>query len=133
MYHVFVGFGALDDASCMAVTEQSLQSALFQFGEIKSIRIIPAKKCAFATFMERSSAERCMSQCGVSGVKISAESGTLLGNGAREVNVNLSWGKPAKASSRNQSHPQHPQQQQHYHGTSATAYPSMNPNAMGAR
>lgn len=130
---LYVGFGGVDDASCSAVTEQSVHEALFLYGEIKSVRVIPAKKCAFVTFMLRKSAERCMTERGLSGVTIALDKNSSNG-GLGEVKVNLSWGRPAGASSGRQQHQQkETSQHQPQRQSIPTMYPSMDPNAMGSR
>lgn len=118
---VFVG--GVTDAS--VVNEQSLNSALYSHGEIKSIRVIADKRCAFVTFLERAGAERCMAACGLSGITIS--------NGGTSVPLNLSWGKPAAKRQPGQESGGVPSNRAGEPPSASSMYPSMNPHAMGSR
>ena len=121
-----VFLGGVTDAS--VVNERALNSALYSHGEIKSVRVIADKRCAFVTFLERAAAERCVAACGLSGVTV--------GEGAAAVTLNLSWAKPAArrgpgpGPGAGAGAP--PQAASTGPGPSPNMYPSQNPHAMGS-
>ena len=65
------------------VSEEDIKTALSGAGELKSVKKLATRKCAFATFRHRSSAEQAM---------------TLHAGGLRihDHNLTLLWGKPKK-------------------------------------
>ena len=65
------------------VTEDDLRDAFYSHGELKSVRCVHAKNCAFVTYVERKGAETAAE----------ALHGTLVVNGLK---LRLMWGKPAK-------------------------------------
>lgn len=68
--------GGLDGNS----TENDLRSLFFPYGELSLIRLLPAKNCAFITFMRRDSAEEAIAAM--------FKDTTLRGN-----RLHLDWGK----------------------------------------
>lgn len=72
-----------------SVSEDDLKSAFYPYGEIKSIKKISTKNCAFVTFRKRSDAEEAIEKLG-NNLFVNNEKLTLL------------WGRP-KESTRNQT------------------------------
>ena len=65
------------------VTEDDLRDAFYSHGELKSVRCVHAKNCAFVTYVDRKGAEAAAE----------ALHGNLVVNGLK---LRLMWGKPAK-------------------------------------
>ena len=65
------------------ISESDLKSSLLPYGEIKSIKKISSRNCAFVTFKERSDAERAILQL-ISNFYVNGEKLTIL------------WGNPRK-------------------------------------
>ena len=116
------GLPSADDATVSgAVTERDIAAALDIHGEVKSVRVMATKRCAFASFVDRVSAERCMaSEDAVHGINVA---GHLL---------NLNWAKPASSKTKPTVAGQQ-QQQQQQQPRPGMPYPSMDPAAMGSR
>jgi len=62
------------------IAEPQIRAAFFPFGELSSIRVIAEKKCAFVTFMRRTSAEAAANKL-YNSLNISGK------------NLRLAWGK----------------------------------------
>ena len=65
------------------VAEDDLRDAFYSHGELKSVRCVHAKNCAFVTYVDRKGAETAAE----------ALHGNLVVNGLK---LRLMWGKPAK-------------------------------------
>merc|ERR1711991_818959 len=68
--------------------ENEIRDAFFEFGEIKNLKYIREKHCAFVTFSTRGSAERCMEKL----------VNMVLINGKE---CKLKWGKPPRTRQQN--------------------------------
>lgn len=83
--------------------ESDVRDQFYSYGEIASVRLVPAKTCAFVTFTTRSAAERAMEE----------KQNMLFINGQK---LRLMWGKPKDpvnaSGAAGPSNPHHMQQQQ---------------------
>eukprot|EP01121_Diplochlamys_sp_Union-15-3_P022765 TRINITY_DN9791_c0_g1_i1.p1 TRINITY_DN9791_c0_g1~~TRINITY_DN9791_c0_g1_i1.p1 ORF type:complete len:327 (+),score=61.69 TRINITY_DN9791_c0_g1_i1:63-983(+) len=97
------------------ITEQNLKDHFYHFGEITSIKMVPASNCAFVTFLLREAAESAAQKL----------YNNLIING---VFLKIQWGKPQQ---RDSDHPL-PDPSSLYGQPSAPYYPSMNPHRLGS-
>jgi pre-mRNA-splicing factor RBM22/SLT11 len=68
------------------VSEDDIRAALEGAGELKSVKKLGARKCAFATFRKREGAEAAMRVHGAGGLRV----------GSSDKPLTLLWGKPKK-------------------------------------
>jgi len=101
--------GALPDD----VTEEDLRDQFYAYGELASVRVVPAKKCGFVTYASRDDAERTME---------ALETRLAI----KGMPCTLMWSKP-QVPHRPASDPV-----PSVESTSETLYPSMDPSAMGS-
>lgn len=73
-----------------SVSESDIKSAMYVYGELKSVKKIPSRKCAFVTFKYRKDAEEAMIKLG-SNLNLNGEKMALL------------WGNPRKKDSKDAS------------------------------
>jgi len=108
------------------ITEADVRDALYSFGEITSVKMWLKKSCAFVTFKERESAEKCSERMHRS-LKI------------KDLNVRINWAKPIKKREEKAAEsttldipaPIGPMGPVGPLGGSAPYYPSMDPEAYG--
>lgn len=121
--------GGLDER----VDEEALKDHFYAHGELKSIRLVRQRNCAFVTYTQRAAAEAAAKAFG---------GGSLIVKGLR---LKLMWGKPqaqqqrpANVAGMPGSGPvPHPMAPPPYPGAAAVGggrpqYPSMDPSAMGS-
>lgn len=105
------------------MTEDDIKSAFYQFGELKSIKKVDSRNCAFVTYLSRDCAERAAAQLAHS----------LVINGQP---CKLLWGKPKKVTSDKgaveESLPPPPAPGQLSHEDAVAHYPSMDTGAAGS-
>jgi pre-mRNA-splicing factor RBM22/SLT11 len=126
------------------VTEETLRDAFYAYGELKSVKVILNKKCAFVTFVERAGAEAAVAamapeaaianlRCRVMwGKPATKKTGAASKEGARggtdrsgDANANVGPPGPERPFALPFNPP---------NGREATrAYPSTDPKALGAR
>lgn len=125
---LFVG-GVTDD-----ISEDDLRDQFYPFGELRSVKKVATRKCAFVTYATREAAERAAEE----------KSGTLIVKGNR---LKLLWGKPqqprpaadggaaaaAGAAGGQPSGAAYPPAYMPSGGRGGAGhYPSMDPSAMGS-
>lgn len=69
-----------------SMTEDDLRGAFYPFGEIKALKKVDSRKCAFVTYTTREAAERAMKALGGAGIVVKGERLKVL------------WGKPKTPS-----------------------------------
>jgi len=112
------------------ISEEDLKGAFYMHGELKGIKKLEARNCAFVTYVTREAAEKAVEELGGGKLAIKGFSMKLL------------WGKPRKNNNKNNGGDGGQQQQQAApppppgqltYAQAARAYPSMDPTAGGSR
>jgi len=98
------------------ITEQDLRDHFYYFGEIKSIKLVPAQHCAFIEFTTRDACEAAVQKL----------FNRLIVNG---VFLKIAWAKPQQLAEKLAASNLPPPPPQH--GNSGY-YPSMDPERLGA-
>ena len=134
--------GGLDER----VTEDSLRDVFYQYGTLKSVKVLSAKKCAFVTFADRAGAEAAAKQAGhevhVEGLRLRVMWGKPAGSkgdtkGQGGAGVGGAGGAPgsnAPGADVPGSNPTNPDAMQMPFAppNGKGAYPSMDPKALGS-